>query len=326
MPAEGQLKREFASYKQHMVVPEQLEAQIYGSFDRHYKKIKEQRPGKRVRGTARIALVLCGLMLFGGVVYGAERLWGITYGSTGMNVVINEDYTEPVVFGRQTRQIIEDIQAQLAVNESAVLYVSKPDGKYGLILVNRPQLFSDVESWKEAIEPITGTLAVPGSLPEGYHFAQAMSDSQIGITDGSWVKKYTNVLTKRLKPGEHYAWIKSFNTPNQLAGTVSPQLVYEGPEGEGDSIAVTYSPIGPEAQLRFDVGANTTVKELKVGSVDALYVVSQQSYEMSRTGYYAYIRWIELRDNEERNIMHEVRTESPDVSMNSLLQVAEELR
>ena len=326
MPVESQLKREFANFKRNVVIPEQLEAQINASFDHHYKIRKERSSKRHVRGTARIAVVLCGLMLFGGVVYGAEKLWAITYGSTGIEVNVNQDYIEPAAFGEQTRQVIEDIQTQLAVNESAILYVAEPSGNHSLRMVNRPQLFSDIESWRKVIEPITGKLAVPGNLPEGYHFASAQSDSQVGITDGTWVKKYTNVLTKRLKPGEHYAWIKSFNIPNQLAGTVSPQLVYEGPGGEGGSISVTYSPLGPQSHLSSDVGADTTVKELKVGSVDALYVVSQQSYDVSRSGYYAYIRWIEVRKDKERNILHQVSTDSPDVSAEMLLKVAEGLR
>lgn len=326
MPVESQLKREFANFKRNVVIPEQLEAQITASFDHHYKIRKEQSPRRRMRGTARIAVVLCGLMLFGGVVYGAEKLWSITYGSTGIEVHVNQDYIEPAAFGKQTRQVIEDIQTQLAVNESAILYVAEPGGSHSLRMVNRPQLFSDIESWKKVIEPITGKLAVPGNLPEGYHFASAQSDSQVGITDSSWVKKYTNVLTKRLKTGEHYAWIKSFNIPNQRTGTVSPELVYEGPKVEGGSISVTYSPLGPQAHLSSDVGADTTVEELKVGAVDALYVVSQQSYDVSTTGYYAYIRWIVVRKDNDRNIMHQVSTDSPDVSKEMLLKVAEGLR
>lgn len=327
MSIEGQLKREFASYKQNAAVPEQLETRITASFEQYYKPQKQQRGARRpLRGTARIAVVLCGLMLFGGAVYGAERLWAVTYGSTGIEVVINEDYVEPAEFGKQTRQVIKDIQNQLAVNESAMLYVSQPNGSYGILLVNRPQLFSDINSWRKEIEPITGKLAVPGSLPEGYHFAQGTSDSQIGITDNSWLKKYTNVLTRRLKQGEHYAWIKSFNVPNRLAGTISPQLVYKGPAGENDAIVVKYSPVGSGAQIRSDVGANTVVEELKVGSEDALYVVNQDTFESSESGYYAYIRWIELREDNDKNIMHEVSTESPDVSKETLLKFAEGLR
>jgi hypothetical protein len=325
MPVESQLKREFDFYKQNAVVPEQLETRISASFDQ-YKAQKERSPRRRMRGTARIALVLCGLMLFGGAVYGAERLWAVTYGSTEINVVINQDYIEPEAFGKQTRQVIKDIQTQLDVNESAMLYVSQPNGNYNMIVVNRPQLFSDIDSWRENIEPITGKLAVPGSLPEGYYFAEGRSDSQIGITDSSWLKKYTNVLTKRLKPGEDYAWIKSFNVPNRLAGTVSPELVYEGPEGENDSIVVRYTPIGLGGQIRSDVGANTAVEELKVGSANALLVVSQHSYELSDTGYYAYICWIELREDNEKNIMHQVSTESRDVTKETLLKIAEGLR
>ncbi|WNS45862.1 hypothetical protein [Paenibacillus sp. MMS20-IR301] len=326
MSIESQLKREFASFKQNTVMPEQLETRLAASFGQTYRPEKKRRAIGQLRGTARIAVILCGIMLFGGAVYGAERLWAVTYGTTGIHVNVNSKYNEPEAFGKQTRQVIEDIQSQLSVNESAMLYVSEPSGGYNMLMVNRPQLFTDIKSWKESVEPVTGKLAIPDVLPEGYHFARGMSDSLIGITDNSWLKKYTNVLTKRLKPGEHYAWIKSFNVPNQLAGTVSPQLVYEGSKGGQDSIIVTYSPSGPDAQIRFDVTAATKVEEFKVNFTDALYVVNQQSYEMSSTGYYACIRWIELRKDKEKNILHEVRTESRGISKETLLQFAEGLR
>ncbi|QUL57311.1 hypothetical protein KDC22_13070 [Paenibacillus tritici] len=326
MSVEDQLKRDFDFYKQTAIVPEQLDRRLSASFAQYYSQEIASGSKRPVRGTVRIALVLCGLMLFGGVVYGAERLWAISYGSTGIEVNVHQGIIETAAFGNKTRQVIEEIQSQLAVNESAILYITEPNVGHSLRMINRPQVFTDIESWKKIMEPITGTLAVPGRLPEGYHFSEGRSDSTVGITDGSWVKKYTNVLTKRLQPGEHYAWIKSFNVPNLLAGTVSPELVYQGPKGEEDAITVSYSPLGPESQLQSDVGADSTVKQLKVGSVKALYVVSRQAYEASSTGYYAYIRWIELRENEDKNILHQVSTESKDVSRETLLTIAKGLR
>ncbi|MEK3685838.1 hypothetical protein [Paenibacillus sp. FSL R10-2736] len=325
MPVESQLKREFASFKQNTVIPEQLETQISASFDQYFKFQNERKTKRHMRGTARIAVVLCGLMLFGGVVYGAERLWAVTYGSTGIKVIVHSDYTESDEHGEHVKLLVEDIQTKLAVNESAFLYVSLPNGGYDLLKVNRPQLFSDIESWKEVIEPITGKLVVPSSLPEGYYFAEARSDSQLGIIDESWVKKYTNVLSKRVKPGEDYAWIKSFNTPNRIAKTVSPQLIYEGPRGKSDAIVVKYTPSGLEAQLTANFAAATTVEEMKVGALDALYIVNKEAYG-NQNNYYAYIQWIELGENNEWNILHEVSTESPDVSKETLLKVAEGLR
>lgn len=265
-------------------------------------------------------------MLFGGVVYGAERLWQVTYGATSLEVDIHEGANESTAFANQTRRVITEIQSQLADNESAMLLIARSNGMKELRMINRPQIFTDIESWKKATEPVTGKLAVPGRMPEEYHFAEGRSDSTVGITDSSWVKKYTNVLTKRLKPGEHYAWIKSFNVPNQQAGTVSPELVYQGPKGENDYISVTYSPLTPWAQLMSDVWADTKVEHLKVKSQAALYVENRQAYENNSNGYYAYIRWIEVRENEERNIMHEVGTGSPEVTREMLLQVAEGLR
>lgn len=75
-----------------------------------------------------------------------------------------------------------------------------------------------------------------------------------------------------------------------------------------------------------DVWADTKVEHLKVKSQAALYVENRQAYENNSNGYYAYIRWIEVRENEERNIMHEVGTGSPEVTREMLLQVAEGLR
>lgn len=328
MSVESQLKRRFDSYRQHTTVPEQLDQRLAASFEQFHQRQQQGNAGRpfRVRGTARIALVLCGLMLFGGVVYGAERLWKVTYGATGLEVNIQQDANESAAFANKTRQMIADVQSQLAVNESAMLLISRSNGMTELRMINRPQIFTDIGSWKKAVEPVTGKLSVPGRLPEGYRFAEGRSDSTVGITDGSWVKKYTNVLTKRLKPGEHYAWIKSFNVPNQLAGTVSPNLIYQGPKGENDFISVTYSPLTPWAQLTSDVWADTKVEHLKVNSEKALYVESRQAYEYNSNGYYAYIRWIELREKEDRNIMHEVGTASPEVTKQMLLKVAESLR
>ncbi|MEK3794152.1 hypothetical protein MKX42_20660 [Paenibacillus sp. FSL R7-0204] len=330
MSAESQLKQKFNRYKQYTTMPEPLEQRLAASFEQFHqpqqrRNILTGRP-VRVRGTARIALVLCGLMLFGGVVYGAERLWQVTYGATSLEVNIQQEENESAAFGNKTRRMIGDIQSQLGVNESAMLLIARPNGMKELRMINRPQIFKDIESWREAIEPVAGKLSVPGRLPEGYHFAEGRSDSTVGITDNSWVKKYTNVLTKRLKPGDHYAWIKSFNVPNQLAGTVRPELVYQGPKGENDFISVTYSPLTPWAQLMSDVWADTKVEHLKVGSEEALYVEDHQAYEYNSNGYYAYIRWIELRENEERNIMHEVGTGLPEVTREMLLKVAEGLR
>lgn len=330
MSAESQLKQKFNRYKQHTTMPEPLEQRLAASFEQFHQPQQRgnTRTGRpvRVRGTARIALVLCGLMLFGGVVYGAERLWQVTYGATRLEVNIQQEGNESAAFGNNTRRMIADIQSQLGVNESAMLLIARPNGMKELRMINRPQIFKDIESWRKTIEPVAGKLSVPGRLPEGYHFAEGRSDSTVGITDNSWVKKYTNVLTKRLKPGEHYAWIKSFNVPNQLAGTVSPELVYQGPKGENDFISVTYSPLTPWAQLMSDVWADTKVEHLEVGSEEALYVEIHQAYENNSNGYYAYIRWIELRENEERNIMHEVGTGSPEVTREMLLKVAEGLR
>lgn len=328
MSAESQLKRRFNSYRQRTKMPEQLDQRLAASFEQFHQPQQRGKTGQpvRMRGTARIALLLCSLMLFGGVVYGAERLWKVTYGATGLEVNIQQDANESAAFANKTRQMIADIQSQLAVNESAMLLIARTVGMTELRMVNRPQIFTDIGSWKKAIEPITGKLSVPGRMPEGYHFTEGRSDSTIGITDGSWVKKYTNVLTKRLKPGEHYAWIKSFNVPNQQAGTVSPKLVYQGPKGENDFISVTYSPLTPWAQLTSDVWADTKVEHLKVNSEEALYVEDHQAYEFNSNGYYAYIRWIEVRENEKRNIMHEVGTASPEVTRKMLLKVAESLR
>lgn len=265
-------------------------------------------------------------MLFGGVVYGAERLWQVTYGATSLEVDIHEGANESTAFANHTRRMITDIQSQLADNESAMLLISRSNGMTELRMINRPQIFTDIDSWKKAMEPVTSKLSVPGRMPEGYHFAEGRSDSTVGITDSSWVKKYTNVLTKRLKPGEHYAWIKSFNVPNQQAGTVSPELVYQGPKGENDFISITYSPLTPWAQLTSDVWANTKVEHLKVNSEEALYVENRQAYENNSNGYYAYIRWIEVREDEERNLMYQVSTGSPKVTREMLLKVAEGLR
>lgn len=330
MSAESQLKRKFNSYRQRSKMPELLEQRLAASFEQFYHpqlsgNTLTGRP-QRVRGTARIALVLCGLMLFGGVVYGAERLWQVTYGATSLEVDIHEGANESAAFANQTRRVITDIQSQLADNESAMLLIARSNGMKELRMINRPQIFTDIESWKQAIEPVTGKLAVPGRMPEGYHFAEGRSDSTVGITDSSWVKKYTNVLTKRLKPGEHYAWIKSFNVPNQQAGTVSPELVYQGPKGENDFISVTYSPLTPWAQLTSDVWADTKVEHLKVKIQEALYVEERQAYEYNSNGYYAYIRWIEVRENEERNMMVQVSTGSPEVTREMLLKVAKSLR
>lgn len=330
MSVGNQLKQEFNRYKQHTTMPEPLEQRLAASFEQFQQP--QQRGNTltgrpvRVRGTARIALVLCGLMLFGGVVYGAERLWQVTYGATSLEVDIHEGANESTAFANQTRRVITEIQSQLADNESAMLLIARSNGMKELRMINRPQIFTDIESWKKATEPVTGKLAVPGRMPEEYHFTEGRSDSTVGITDSSWVKKYTNVLTKRLKPGEHYAWIKSFNVPNQQAGTVSPELVYQGPKGENDYISVTYSPLTPWAQLTSDVWADTKVEHLKVKSQEAFYVENRQAYEKNSNGYYAYIRWIELRENEERNIMHEVGTGSPEVTREMLLKVAEGLR
>ncbi|WP_238649671.1 hypothetical protein [Paenibacillus piscarius] len=328
MSAESQLKLKFNSYRQRTKMPEQLDLRLAASFEQFHQA--EQRENScrpiRGRGTARIALVLCGLMLFGGVVYGAERLWQVTYGATSLEVDIHEGAYESAVFANQTRRVIADIQSQLADNESAMLLIARSNGMTELRMINRPQIFTDIDSWKKAMEPVTSKLTVPGRMPEGYHFAEGRSDSTVGITDSSWVKKYTNVLTKRLKPGEHYAWIKSFNVPNQQAGTVSPELVYQGPKGENDFISITYSPLTPWAQLTSDVGADTRVEHLRVNSVEALYVENRQAYENNSNGYYAYIRWIEVRENEERNMMVQVSTGSPEVTREMLLKVAEGLR
>ena len=57
-----------------------------------------------------------------------------------------------------------------------------------------------------------------------------------------------------------------------------------------------------------------------------MYVENRQAYENNSNGYYAYIRWIEVRKDEERNLMYQVSAGSPEVTRDMLLKVAEGLR
>ncbi|WP_342549373.1 hypothetical protein NST69_11570 [Paenibacillus sp. FSL P2-0089] len=63
-----------------------------------------------------------------------------------LEVDIHEGANESTAFANQTRRVITEIQFQLGVNESAMLLIARPNGMKELRMINRPQIFTDIES------------------------------------------------------------------------------------------------------------------------------------------------------------------------------------
>ncbi|AIQ62863.1 hypothetical protein PSTEL_06840 [Paenibacillus stellifer] len=336
MGIEDELSVGFKKYTGNVVMPDSLEQRLEQSFNSFYHRNSEKAANSThhhvsFRAGRFAAVMLFGLLLLGGTVYGAQRLWSLTYSTGQLNVakVSAGSDNAGTIGSAELNDIFQHVQDQLNLGESAYVYVPGTVDGDRVFKVNKVISYRNYRSWEFVTTKIIGDIAVPGEMPAGFHFVSGTSDSLLGILDTASEARFRSLLQTRVNQEQRYAWIKSDEEQNEASKTISPTVVYEGSSGE--KIGISYSPLpqtalGGKSVLTWNVPDTATVEQCQVRGVIAAYVQVQDKDITSPDRYHASLQWIEKRSEGEMSIFYSVSTTSPKVGKEELLQVAKGLK
>ncbi|OXM84885.1 hypothetical protein [Paenibacillus rigui] len=333
MSIEQQLKVQFRQEADSMVRPLQLDErieQIYQeSVSTHdvpsVKALRSRTPYGRV-----VVLAAC-LLLFSGIAYGSTVLYSLYSDRFSMEVSNAAELRFTTGQLQEIYHSMQQVRDQLAPGQSAWVYISALDSIQlpnapagtGLIRVNHPISYTDLDQWKQLAEQSLGRVKLPAALPEGFQFNRGELESLTGPVSATEVKSYYEPLKKKAaEEGKPMAWQEVTGSSPESAA--SPRLLFTNIRQEQIEISVTRL-TEPERSIhvKLGMGEGSSTEKVQVAGKDAYYSVNANNF-LSETGLYKDIQWLEAESG-QTSIYH-VSSPSREVTKEELVFVANQLK
>jgi hypothetical protein len=192
----------------------------------------------------------------------------------------------------------------------------------GLIRVNYPQPYTDINQWKEKTKKDFADFKTPASLPNGFTFKRGELKYIMEISDMANQDKYYEMLKKKAAAAKaNMAWQKAESEDthsNEFIFDI-PSLLYTHDNKEQIEIKYLVTPKSIKTTFR-KVGP---VEKVKVAGFDGEYTVNKHDF-LSETGTMQDIQWKEVIN--EASIQYTVSSPSLTVTKDDLLLVANHLK
>jgi phage-related protein len=279
---------------------------------------------KKYRLLAIIAICLAGCIV---VLYAAKLLHTLQVSDSG-TLHFNEAQMKKV------RGTINQVQNQLTSGESAFVFIEEldklklpgSDQGLGLVRINHPQPYTDIQQWKEQTGKAFARFKIPTRLPEGFTFNRGELEYPMGILDAANNKKYYAMLKKiAAESKDNMAWQKAVaedKVSNQDFSEV-PRLLYTNRNNEQIEVSYMIIPAEGKQVKHLRIKDAAALVKLKVDGFEGDYTINNHNY-LSETGIMRDIQWTE--PSEGKAIQYHVSTPSMNVSKEDLLVVAANMK
>ncbi|MBP1989880.1 sigma-70 family RNA polymerase sigma factor [Paenibacillus eucommiae] len=225
------------------------------------------------------------------------------------------------IMSQYQRDRFEDVRTnvrnQLSMGESAFVYISDLDNELfvfptlGLTRVNNSLFYLDMNEWRELISIDYSGIKLPSTMPDGFTFIRAETESKGAVTYENQIKYYTLLKERALKTNGGISWQKSVPEDDSFLN-VTPHLIYSN--YHMDQIEVCYMLL-MDGAIRTIPGTNPEKINVAGLKCNVYYLSSNEKKCIS---------WIEQING--KIYAYDVFTRSPNVTKNDLLFVVAKMK
>jgi len=323
MSIENQLKAEFQQYAKQLPYPRQLDERVH--------RLMNGTAGKSLRKrkmNSRIALIAACIFLFSGIAYASNVLYTMQTNKISWELSSNAAVQLPDSVNAEIRASLQNVRSELVPGESAVVYVAELEKRKlpALTKVTRPAAYTDLEQWAALASKGGAALKKPGVLPQGFTLSRGELEAPVGLIDADSFGRYSKLLKQQAADSkQRVAWQRLAKPDSGADSVASPGLIYANPNNEQIEIRYQVMPsTDQKISMNISTGTSTKAEKVAVSGHDAYFTVNDATF-LSDTGKQSTVSWMEELSGGQ-TVVYQVSTESPNVSKEDLLAVANGLK
>jgi len=335
-----------------ITAPPEMDAGIEQLFDQYAAKRQKQTRSRKHTSAAKVrkprgryyqwqmaVLLVLGITVLSSGTYAANVAYSITTGEAIISYKIDD--LEPITpeQSNDIRKIVSEVRSQLAPGQSAYVHSSKFNAMAYMgstVIVNQPHKFSEIDSWYPAIQPITGPVATPSYVPEGYKFAYGLDEYYISGAHVNDKKKQVHLITnllenKAVHPLRDYAWTPVPPEDDTDRSLQVPMLIYSSPSGKTIQLSYFSMIHSDSNNISFENSKDSSLSIVHSSKGKMFYSTTpNQSLEFSANpepGLAQYLNWASQPDDQGKvHTTFNLTTDDPSLSKEELIKMAEGLK
>lgn len=346
----------------HIVVPNELTAQVEQLFDNHFASTGEQKEQHqhtvptstvdrkhtlyrimqrvKVRFRWRAAALLVSMMIvLSGGAYASNMVYSILSGQ--MMITLDSQNSSSITSEQtlQYRDMIDTILAQIQPGQRAYVYSNLlPQlGFESVVILTKPKEYDSIAHLQQALQPTESGFPKPKYIPSHYQFAYG--------TDTSWITNnslYGGESKIRLVRGllqyklthltESYAWmpVPSADTDTITQPDALPRLIYTS--SNGHTLSMSFSKldqvVNSTLELNVPQQANASIVPSRKGKL--IYTSTEHSYMegIPQSGWSTLqtLNWSEHSTEKDTSWLISLSSNDPDLSQADMIRIAEQIQ
>ncbi len=328
MSIEQQLQQHFHRRAEKLACPVEIDDQVQ-------KKVQSL---IYTNDAQKTKMTSCRLPIFSMIAIVILLLSGFAFASTQLLFKANKDnhsyefYADPTltlqhITGKEIRESLNYVKSQLAIDETAVVYLSDFAKekhplikKNPLISVSNPYIETNFTHWNNTLDQALSEYNLPADLLDEYAFVGGKFGYPLfpnSITPSE--DQLINSLRKEAKEtGTKLVWQK-------ITPSASPTTAYTSiyKNNDGDEVYVTME-LFPEGPIRVESFANEAMayEQLSINDKEAFYIHSQNFF--SETDQYQDLFWMESVNRQ--TVVYRIGTTSIHLSREDLVSIANHMK
>lgn len=326
MSIEQKLKDEFKQHNKTMVCPSSIDLRVMNLYRERLMEKRGERLMRRNRKWSKAALVVLIITVLSGFAFAGRTL---LFEETKGNLTISAEALKGVDLSEtqleSIRKARKEVNTQLKVGESAVVYLSALDNVSSLPIIPmiQPDLNNDLNTWRTELLEQHFNVLPPDSLLGSYTFAGGMKNYPFGTLEGS--ERDMKALVEELKDGsessgKEFSW-KKIDSTSSL-----PLITYTSVYRNKNQNTLYYliQQIASDSKIRLNMltPSSTTYEEMDLNGHTARYF-KNNSFVFTDSQFYQEISW--MIEEEGQATIYTIGSDSPEMTKEQLIEAANQL-
>lgn len=326
MSIEQKLKDEFKQHNKNIVCPSSIDLRVNNLYRERLMEKRGEHLMRRNKKWSKVALVVLIITVLSGFAFAGRTL---LFEESKGNLTISAEALQGVDLSEtqleSIRKARKEVNAQLNVGESAVVYLSALDNVSSLPIIPmiQPDLNNNLNSWRSELLEHHFNVLPPDSLLGSYVFAGGMKKYPFGTLEGSEsdMKALAQELkTGRESSGKEFSWKKIDSTSSLPLTTYTS--VYRN--NNQDTLYYLIQQIAPDSKIRLNMltPSSTTYEELDLNGHTARYF-KNNTFVFTDSQAYQEISW--MTEEEGQATIYTIGSDSPEMTKEQLIEAANQL-
>ncbi|GGG72425.1 hypothetical protein [Paenibacillus radicis (ex Gao et al. 2016)] len=328
MSIERQLAEAFKRNESAIECPPSLDARIMAE----YRRLRMDKRGdsfmKRKWSLPKVAIIVVVVAVLSGFAYAGNKfLFSDSKGRYAIHMQTNEAFRLNQETLEKVRASLQEVQAELAPGETAVVYLpelaAKFNGELPPLGVTNPAYMTDIQQWKQVLEKSSIAEPLPDSLLGGtYPFQAGTLNSPFHFMMGLDAIELQDEMKTENKKGEDNRPLWRLTAPPVDIPQSYYTSVYRNANGE--AIYISWGVLkGSSIKLEGISSPDTEYVQLDLNGQKAHYTKNDQSL-YGDSNVFQGIMWIE--EEEDQTIVYHVESDSASMTKERLIEAATSLQ